>query len=513
MRKLRVLSFWSGLCGLLLLVFLPTIMFAQWSVPVQLTSDPGADLKPTASVYGETIPWFASSCLTWESNRDGDWNIYSVFNTNGDSWSQAIAVTSDSEADLNSSISRDDSLFWAAWQSDRTDNWDIFVSSSTGSTWSIPTQITADSNSDENPSIFASSYSGTLWVVWETERDGNWDIHASCYNGSAWSAPMSITSDSSDDRRPCGICSPPWFYGPPLVVWETDREGDWDVYYSVYQSGSWSTPEPVVSDPGDDLRPSLAGDFFGEGAWAVWESNAAGNSDVLCRYYSYFSGDWEEIDTVTTSLFRDANPAVIDFDLPVDAELYLGCVLWMSDRDGDNNIYSYDILGGIQPVDLNAANDSLPAATGVSDYTYLWLWAIWQSDRDGDWNIYGSYQCYLIGVEERAEFRSPISGSRLLQNRPNPFTRTTIIRYCIAQSGPPTNQPVNLSIYDLSGRLIRTLVDELKEPGYYSVHWDGEDNAGRQVSTGIYLYRLQVRSVGGEQARALCSTKKMVVLK
>lgn len=512
MSRLNSLKPWVAFSVFLLMVSSANTVVGEWSEPIQLTSDPGADLEPATSVHGETVPWFSSSCLTWHSDRDGDWNIYSRFNTNGGSWSQMIAVTSDSGADLNSSVSRDDSLFWAVWQSDRTGNWDIFVSSSTGSTWSIPTQITADSSNDENPCIFASSYSGTLWVIWETERDGNWDIYASCYNGSAWSAPMSITSDSSDDRRPCGIYGSSWLYSPPLVAWETDREGNWDIYYSVYQGGSWSTPEPVGSDTGDDLRPSLAGDFFGEGVWAAWENNAAGNFEVLCTYYSYFSGDWEEIDTIAPDSSMDADPAIIDFDLPVDAQSYVGCALWMSDRDGDNNIYSWDSFTGTQPVDLSPANDSSPATTGVTDDTHLWLWAIWQSDRDGDWNIYGSYQHFLIGVEERAESRSFVSKSRLLQNRPNPFGRITTIYYCITGSDLRTSQHVELFIFDLSGRLVRTLTDELKGPGWHSADWDGKDGAGKAVPTGVYLYRLQVHSTGG-QTCDFYSTKKMAVLR
>ncbi len=75
----------------------------------------------------------------------------------------------------------------------------------------------------------------------------------------------------------------------------------------------------------------------------------------------------------------------------------------------------------------------------------------------------------------------------LRQNHPNPFNPTTQIPFVI-----DTAQHVTLSIYDTSGRLIRTLVDLKMKPGNYSEKWDGFDERGSQVSSGVYFYRLTV---------------------
>lgn len=64
---------------------------------------------------------------------------------------------------------------------------------------------------------------------------------------------------------------------------------------------------------------------------------------------------------------------------------------------------------------------------------------------------------------------------------------------------------VNLGIYDLTGRLIRTLVDEPQNAGYYQVSWDGKDNAGEKISSGIYLYRIEVGTY--------TSVKKMILMR
>ena len=65
-------------------------------------------------------------------------------------------------------------------------------------------------------------------------------------------------------------------------------------------------------------------------------------------------------------------------------------------------------------------------------------------------------------------------------------------------------QQVNLTIYDMRGRRVRTLIDSELEPGSYTVHWDGRNNRWEAISSGLYLYTLRV----GKNA---CSRKMMVL--
>ena len=83
---------------------------------------------------------------------------------------------------------------------------------------------------------------------------------------------------------------------------------------------------------------------------------------------------------------------------------------------------------------------------------------------------------------------------------PNPFNPRTTISFAIADEGP-----VRLRIYDIRGRLVRTLVDEALTPDVYSFVWDGRDDRSGEVASGTYLYRLE--SAGREQ------TKKMLLLR
>jgi hypothetical protein len=77
---------------------------------------------------------------------------------------------------------------------------------------------------------------------------------------------------------------------------------------------------------------------------------------------------------------------------------------------------------------------------------------------------------------------------RLLPNFPNPFNPTTTIKYEIPSN---MNLPIQLSIYNVAGQLMRTLVNEIQQAGTYTVNWDGSDDRGMPVSSGMYFCILQ----------------------
>lgn len=87
------------------------------------------------------------------------------------------------------------------------------------------------------------------------------------------------------------------------------------------------------------------------------------------------------------------------------------------------------------------------------------------------------------------------------QNIPNPFNPTTTIRYDVASGGGK----VTLQIFDVSGRLVTTLIDRNVSEGQRSVVWNGSNNVGNPVATGTYFYRLT--------APGFQQTRKMVLLK
>ncbi len=88
----------------------------------------------------------------------------------------------------------------------------------------------------------------------------------------------------------------------------------------------------------------------------------------------------------------------------------------------------------------------------------------------------------------------------LFQNYPNPFNPTTEIRYSL-----PVNEKVELAIYNALGQKIKTLLNTRQEAGFHSIAWDGTNNRGKAVSSGIYLYRIN--------AGMFSAIKKMILLK
>lgn len=86
---------------------------------------------------------------------------------------------------------------------------------------------------------------------------------------------------------------------------------------------------------------------------------------------------------------------------------------------------------------------------------------------------------------EVKDFAVVPSSYRLLNNYPNPFNPTTKIAFEIPQS-----ENVSLKIYNIKGELIRTVINENLPAGHFEKVWDGKNDFGREVSSGIYFYRL-----------------------
>jgi hypothetical protein len=115
----------------------------------------------------------------------------------------------------------------------------------------------------------------------------------------------------------------------------------------------------------------------------------------------------------------------------------------------------------------------------------------------------------VSGTEDEDSSLTRPADFSLKQNYPNPFNLKTHVTYSISMPGK-----IKLTIYDLLGRRVRTLSDEHQTPGSKSLHWDGKDDQGNTVATGIYFYRLEAVSLEGmNQMVHTSETKKMLLLK
>jgi hypothetical protein len=114
----------------------------------------------------------------------------------------------------------------------------------------------------------------------------------------------------------------------------------------------------------------------------------------------------------------------------------------------------------------------------------------------------GTFETYQISLSELStQFKKEQSIQfRLFQNHPNPFNPFTILRYEI-----PEDSFVDVTIYDMLGKVVTNLVKANQSSGYKSIQWDATDNQGQPVSAGVYLYTIE--------AGEFMQTKKMILLK
>ena len=128
------------------------------------------------------------------------------------------------------------------------------------------------------------------------------------------------------------------------------------------------------------------------------------------------------------------------------------------------------------------------------------------SPASGDFRI---SEGVLVGLDGAIDRLANVDFARLTpmpgrydldQNMPNPFNPSTVIGYSLPEAGP-----VRLAIYNLLGQEVRVLVDQPVEAGSFTATWDGKDELGRRMASGIYLYRIQ--------AANFTASKRMMLLK
>lgn len=111
-----------------------------------------------------------------------------------------------------------------------------------------------------------------------------------------------------------------------------------------------------------------------------------------------------------------------------------------------------------------------------------------------------------LTIDDLGDVTTPAPGGvvsgrpQLLGNRPNPFNPQTVITFAL-----PAATDVALRVYDLRGRLVRVLVDGPCAAGYHDVTWDGRDDTGGEVASGVYVYRLETRGA--------CDSRRLVVVR
>jgi len=294
-------------------------------------------------------------------------------------WSPDMRLTWNAETDWMPSIAQaSDGKIWVIWHSYRTGNADIFYKvydSSKVHPWSSETRLTTDSNADITPSIMRAK-DGKIWVVWSTNRNGNYDIYYKVYDGISWSLDENLTTDPNVDELPSIMQASD---GNIWVVWSTNRNGNYDIYYKTYNGTAWSSDKPLTFLAADDWDPSIVQTADGD-IWVAWVRN----NDIY--YMTYNGTKWSPDNALVTDPNFDLHPSIMQAS---NDNIW---VVWDSDRISEQDDIYWKVYdnqtrrwSSDTTLTFDGADDLAPSIMQSVDGT---IWIAWASWRLGNLDIY-----------------------------------------------------------------------------------------------------------------------------
>jgi hypothetical protein len=366
-----------------------------------------------------------------------------------------------------------------AWTDRRYGNYDIFVQrlDSNGSVQWTPSGVavcTADST-QWFPQIVSDGSGGAI-IAWTDRRNGDYDVYAQRIdsNGSMQWTPGGIAvcvapEDQGNTEYGYGlsmIFSDP---GGAVLAWQDLR----DTYYTIYMqqidiggNALWAsngvTIGPSIVNRTD---PRLASDLNG-GVIVGWVEGDIDNTDI---YAARIDPNGDPVATLLQSYCASLGDACIKVEWTL-AEV---------DEEALFFIFRKESAAG--------SWDEIPDAVIECNGLYFTL--------EDDYLEPGMAYAYRVEVElgddrsllfETDPVTVPELPLTLHQNYPNPFNPSTNIKYYL-----PYAVDVRLAVYNVTGRLVRVLVDEHLEQGNKDTTWDGKDTHGKQVSSGVYFLRFK----------------------
>ncbi len=310
---------------------------------------------------------------------------------------------------------------------------------------------------------------GQVWctpAVGDIDNDGQLEIAVVTYNGNLYLINHN------------GTITPnfPISYGTSLrstpALADLNNDGDLEIIF-----GAGSGVIHAVDQTGVDLTgfpAALGGAFFG--GPVVGDITGDGQPDILA---GSTNGITYGIDRNGAALPYFPLPAT-GSSRPISASLAIGYL----DNDGDMEIV----------IPIKSAGDNMIVIDYKPQASLLNLqWPVFGHDSYRS----GNYEMIPLATDEVVDLPTAFD---LAQNYPNPFNATTSIRFSLAREGQ-----ASLSVFDLLGRRIKVLQSGKLTAGQHSFVWDGRDEAGLAVTSGVYFYRLDTTE------GAL--TRKMVLLK
>ena len=222
---------------------------------------------------------------------------------------------------------------------------------------------------------------------------------------------------------------------------------------------------------------------------------------------SYFKVSGSGIVTPLITGDKSAN-VFVHYGTPDQFYLFGGCPSInsfdvLSAVAGGDTALTYPAVGGVEKVAAIASANVNSYARTVKTMWFGFSFSYIRDDEMG-WPLDRfeiAYDAFIwLGNDAWMGTDETPKAYRLAQNFPNPFNPTTTIKFDMKAKGL-----VRIRLYNVAGQLVRTLVDEVKDAGGYTIGWDGKNNRGSAVASGIYFYKMETAGFS--------ATKKLVLLR
>lgn len=451
--------------------------------PYMLDSDPGLTVDTDGNFYAVILSFIA----TWQPN-----GLF-VFKSSdgGMSWSGPSTVV-----DSMPGVFEDKELI-ACDRSGGPYNGNLYVAwTRFGAATNILVSRSTDGGSTFRPPAWVSDVESVQWPVPAVGEDGNVYVAWFSFYGQIL---LDVSTDGGasfgTDRVICAVSAFPGEINGGVLVYPFPAI-DADITGGTHDGNLYVA---YMDDAGADMDIFFRRSTDGGQAWsAALRVNDDPMGNGCDQFHPWICIDEDGVITAVW-LDRRLDPANLLYDL------YLAQSL-----DGGNS-FTENIRVSTVSSDPTAGSKAglLGEYIGVTSSQGR-VNPVWTDTREGNQDVYTAVLDSIpIGVEETANDQLTTTKSQMIQSRPNPFSHSTVIHYSLPPGHGDEGTPrrgekshiadrtshITLSIYDLSGRLIRILVDEPSshptiQPSN-EVAWDGTDDGGRRLPGGVYFCRLE----------------------
>jgi hypothetical protein len=220
--------------------------------------------------------------LVWPDDNDGDADVfYSYYD--GSQWNTRMEISTDSGAeqqyDPNVAVGADKVHF--IWMDSEDGDYDIRYRSHNWTHWQAEQNVSQDVGTENQWSPALAAYDDEVHIVWADGRDGDGDIYYRNFNGTEWQPMVEISTDLADEEQTNpGIA----VQGEKIhVVWEDNRDGDWDIFYRNFDGSGWEPVQEISTDTFGERQgdPEIAVD--NDKIYVVWVHDTGADSDIYFR--------------------------------------------------------------------------------------------------------------------------------------------------------------------------------------------------------------------------------------